>query len=84
MSIDDFLKSDTEKMLEIVKKYPKQIPVAVVAELFGMDAGNLRCAIAKGNEHIFGICWQNTGKTNQGFAIPTAPFVRRWLHMREI
>ena len=84
MTIDEFLKADADKINEILEKYPRQIPVAVVAELVGMDLNSLRCAIAKGNEHLFGFCWQKTGKTNQGFAIPTAPFVRRWLNMREI
>ena len=84
MSISDFIKSDNSKIEEIIEKYPRQIPVSVIAELVGMDANSLRCAISKGNEPLFGFCWQKTGKVNQGFAIPTAPFVRRWLNMREV
>lgn len=77
MTINEFLKADTEKLEELIEKYPQQIPVAVASELMGVDPNNLRQAIQEGN---LGISWRKPGKLNRGFCIPTGKFVRWWLN----
>ena len=70
--------------MQIIEIYPKQIPVPVVADLMGMSPENLRISIMQGNTTLFSLSWQKTGKDNKGFAIATAPFIRRWLNLNKM
>lgn len=77
----NFLKSDQEKLEEIVEKYPKQIPANVAAEYFGVSPNNMRQSL-KGGE--YGFSWRNEGKLNTGNCIPTAVFVRKVLNVKGV
>ena len=75
--IDRFLDEDMEKLSEIIEKYPFQIPIAVVAELFGCQKETLSMAIEE--QGLLGICERRPGKLNRGFVIPTAHFLRWYM-----
>ena len=75
MTIEEFLADDKAKVEEIINKYPKQIPVPVIAEFMGMDKNSLRAAIDGG---ALGISWCKSGKLAKGYCIPTGKFVYWW------
>lgn len=75
--IEEFMEADRERMEELITKYPKQIPVPVVADFMGMDHNSLRAAIDGGS---LGISWRKDGKLNRGYCIPTAKFVYWWFN----
>lgn len=73
MSIAEFIKQDTEKLEEIIEKYPRQVPVSVVSDFVGADVESVRQAI---ESNQIGLSWRKAGKLNRGFCIPTGLFVR--------
>ena len=75
--IQSFLEQDNEKISEIIEKYPRQIPVAVVADLFGCHADSVRRALEQSS--VFGLGFRQSGKLNRAFVIPTGVFVRWYL-----
>lgn len=75
--INAFMKSDTEKVAEIIEKYPKQIPVKVVAELLGCNADSVRRALEQYS--LFGFGLKQAGAVNRAFVIPTGVFIRWYL-----
>lgn len=75
--ITEFLAADTERLAEIIEKYPLQIPVPVLAELFGCHQDTLRNALQE--QGLLGIAERRPGKLNRGFVIPTAHFVRWYM-----
>lgn len=77
--IDVFIKSDTEKVAEIIEKYPRQIPVQVIAEWWGCDDDSVRRALEQSS--VFGIGFRQAGKTNRAFVIPTGAFMRWYLRI---
>ena len=77
--INDFLSSDTEKVAEIIEKYPKQIPVQVVAEWWGCSDDSVRRALEQSS--VFGFGFRQAGKVNRAFVIPTGAFIRWYLRI---
>lgn len=77
-TIKTFLEADTQKLEQIIEKYPRQIPAKIVAELMGVSPENLRQAVSEGE---LGISWRKPGKLTGGNCIPTAKFVRWWLNI---
>lgn len=75
--ITAFLESDTAKLAEIIEKHPMQIPVHVLAELFGCHQDTLRNALQE--QGLLGIAERRPGKLNRGFVVPTAHFVRWYM-----
>ena len=75
--ITEFLAADTERLVEIIEKYPLQIPVPVLAELFGCHQDTLRNALQE--QGLLGIAERRPGKLNRGFVVPTAHFVRWYM-----
>jgi hypothetical protein len=75
--INEFLAEDTQKLAEIIEKYPMQIPVSVVAELFGCGQDTIRNALQE--QGLLGIAERKQGKLNRGFVVPTAHFVRWYM-----
>lgn len=72
--IAEFLVSDTEKLAEIIKDYPFQIPIKVIAEWWHCSQDSVRNALT---QHGFlGIAQKQPGKLNAGFVVPTGHFVR--------
>jgi hypothetical protein len=81
MTIQDFINSDTAKIEEIIEKYPKQIPVPVLADVLGTNEASLRAAIDGG---ALGLSWRKDGKLNRGYCVPTAKFVYWWFGQNPI
>lgn len=78
--IRDFIRKDSEKMAAIIEKYPKQIPISVIADLWGCKEESIRRAV---EEHgMFGIEFRQPGKLNRGFVIPTAAFTRWYMGIK--
>lgn len=77
-TIKTFLEADTQKLEQIIERYPRQIPAKIVAELMGVSPENLRQAVSEGE---LGISWRKPGKLTGGNCIPTAKFVRWWLNI---
>ncbi|MBE6826361.1 MAG: hypothetical protein IJN11_10315 [Oscillospiraceae bacterium] len=72
-----FLAADDEKLAEIIDKHPMQIPVPVLADLFGCHQDTLRTALQE--QGLLGIAERKAGKLNRGFVVPTAHFVRWYM-----
>lgn len=77
--IDVFMRSDTEKVAEIIEKYPKQIPVHAISEWWGCDDDSVRRALEQSS--VFGIGFRQAGKMNRAFVIPTGAFMRWYLRI---
>ena len=75
--IQDFLDKDTEKLAEIVKRYPRQIPIPVISEWWGCDEDTLRTSLQE--QGLLGIAERKPGKLNRGFVVPTGHFVRWYM-----
>lgn len=75
--IAKFLEEDTAKLADIIEQYPLQIPVPVLAELFGCHQNTLRNALQE--QGLLGIAERMPGKLNRGFVVPTAHFVRWYM-----
>lgn len=75
--INDFLAADTEKLAAIIERYPRQIPVPVIAELFGCHQDTVRMALEE--QGLLGIAERKPGKHNRTFVVPTAHFVRWYM-----
>lgn len=75
--ISEFLERDAEKIVKIIENHPTQIPVPVIAELFGCSQDTLRTALQE--QGLLGIAERKAGKLNRGFVVPTAHFVRWYM-----
>ena len=78
MDIEEFIKTDEEKIEKLLNEHPINIPAQVIADFMGCKVDSVRGAIEKG---CFGIHYQNNG-LNRGFCIPTGNFVRWYLRIK--
>lgn len=76
-AIREFLQHDDEKIEKLISEYPETVPVSVAADFLSVDAGSIRAAIESDS---FGFSWKKSGKLNRAFCIPTAHFMRWYLH----
>ncbi len=76
--ISEYLQHDDEKIENLIKQYPANIPVKAAAEFLDVDDESVRSAIESGS---FGISWKKAGKLNRSFALPTAHFLRWYMHI---
>lgn len=77
--IEDFIKSDTEKLAEILGKHPRQIPIQVLSDWWGCDDDSVRRALEQSS--VFGLGFRQAGKLNRGFVVPTGAFLRWYLRI---
>ena len=75
--IQEFIDQDTEWLAEMVEKYPRQIPIPILAEKFGCDENTIRENLE--SKGLLGISERKPGKVNRGFVVPTAHFVRWYM-----
>lgn len=75
--IDAFLAADNERLANIIEQNPKQIPISVIADLFGCAQDTVRTALE--DQGLLGIAERKAGKLNRGFVVPTAHFVRWYM-----
>lgn len=75
--VQEFLAKDTEKLAEIIQKYPQQIPVPVIAEWWGCGEDTVRTALHE--QGLLGIAERKPGRLNRGFVVPTGHFVRWYM-----
>lgn len=75
----EFLNRDMEKCYDLLKEYPKKVPIEDAAELVGCSKDTLRTAIQQ--FQLIGLAERKVGKQNWSFTIPTAHFLRWYLVM---
>ena len=78
--IQDFIRQDTEKIAEILEKYPRHIPIHVIAEWWGCNDETLRRAMERNS--TFGLCYRRDGGANRVFIIPTGAFTRWYMGIK--
>lgn len=67
------IRSKLEELHSIVDKYPENVPVAVVANFFGITVDSLR-AMIESRRCPFGLGWLKPNASNRAFCIPTITF----------
>lgn len=78
--IQDFIRQDTEKMAEILEKYPRQIPIHAIAEWWECKDETIRQALE--NDSTFGLCYRRAGGLNRVFVVPTGAFTRWYMRIK--
>ena len=73
-AVSAFLQADREWLNMVIESYPRQIPVAVLAEHWGCAVESVRAAIEQ--SPTFGVYWHKVGKNNRSYLIPTGVFMR--------
>lgn len=63
-----------ENLIELYKKYPKKLPLKVVADLIGINEEGLKANIQSG-QCPFGLGYKLNGKGNRISVIPTLTFL---------
>lgn len=77
--INDFISDDNAKIDKLIENFPINLPVSAVSDFLSVDVASIRAAIECGN--AFGLAWKKSGKSNHGYYVPTAQFVRWYLGM---
>ena len=73
-TLSEFLKSEREWINGIIEQYPRQIPIAPIAEHWGCAGDSIRAAIEQ--DATFGLYWRKVGRANKAYMIPTGLFVQ--------
>ena len=73
-TLSEFLKSEREWLNGIIEQYPRQIPIAPIAEHWGCAGDSIRAAIEQ--DATFGVYWRKVGRANKAYMIPTGLFVQ--------
>ena len=76
--INEFLSADNAKIDRLIENFPVNLPVSAVADFLSMDVSSVRAVIENG---VVGLAWKKSGRSNHGYYIPTAQFVRWYLKM---
>lgn len=76
--VNEFLYADNEKIDRLIENFPVNLPVSAIADFLCMDVASVRAVIENG---IVGAAWKKQGRANHGYYIPTAQFVRWYLHI---
>jgi hypothetical protein len=66
---------------DLVRDYPRSIPVDAAAKLLGISGYCLRSCLMGYNP--IGLGWKEEGKANRGFNIPTGKFYA-WYHNLDV
>lgn len=73
-TLSEFLKAEREWINGIIEQYPRQIPIAPIAEHWGCAGDSIRAAIEQ--DATFGVYWRKVGRANKSYMIPTGLFVQ--------
>ena len=73
-ALSNFLTAEREWINSIIEQYPRQIPIAPIAEHWGCAEASVRAAIEQ--DATFGVYWRKVGKANHAYLIPTGLFVQ--------
>lgn len=76
--LNEFIFQDNEKIDRLIENFPINLPVSAVADFLSLDVASVRAAVE--NER-FGVAWKKAGKSNHGYYIPTAQFIRWYLNL---
>lgn len=77
--VQNFIDEKYAEIMDIIKKYPKQIPIPVVADLIGSAQSSVREAVEGG---ALGIAWRKDNAANKGYCVPTVKFVTWYLNIK--
>lgn len=73
-ALSNFLTAEREWLNNIIEQYPRQIPIAPIAEHWGCAEASVRAAIEQ--DAAFGVYWRKTGKANHAYLVPTGLFIQ--------
>lgn len=76
--VTEFLSNDNERIDRLIENFPINLPVSAISDFLSVDVASVRAAIERG---VFGMAWKKDGKANHGFFVPTAQFVRWYIHI---
>lgn len=76
--INQFLSDDNERIDKLIADHPDSVSVNDIAQFIGADVASVRSAI---ENDTFGMAWRKSGSARHGYYIPTAQFVRWYLHI---
>lgn len=76
--INELLSEDNKKIDRLIDTFPCNLPVSAIADFLAMDSASVRAAI---ENNVFGIAWKKPGNARHAYYIPTAQFVRWYLHI---
>lgn len=73
-----YIQEDNNKIDELIQNYPVSLPVSAIADFLCCDCASVRAAI---ENKMYGMAWKKAGKSNHGYLIPTAQFIRWYMKM---
>lgn len=79
--VNNFVDERYAEVMDIIKKYPRQLPIRVVSELVGSSNQSIRDAIENGS---LGIAWRKGNAANKGYCVPTIKFITWYLNIKVI
>lgn len=77
--VQNFIDEKYAEAMDVIKKYPKQVPIPVVAELVGSNQASVREAVENG---ALGMAWRKDNAANKGYCVPTIKFVTWYLNIK--
>lgn len=80
-ALPEEIQSSVDKLVELVRKYPVNIPIPEVIKLLGVDGNGLRTMLERGT-CPFGLGWRKPGKERMGGSIPTATFYFWYMNIK--
>lgn len=69
----EIIRQQLEKLENLVKQYPRKIPLGVAADFLDMNEEGLKAALMRGNAP-FGFAYQKTDGAYRVMVIPTVTF----------
>lgn len=76
------LDDDLEKLDKLAAENPIRLTVQNVCDFLGVQPANVRAAIECGT--FAGFAWRKEGKMGKAYYIPTAQFIRWYLHLNAV
>ncbi len=77
--IRNFIAADDEKVEKLIEEYPIGLTTNAIAEFLSIDVASVRAILENG---VVGLAWKQSCKSRHGYYIPTAQFVRWYIHSR--
>lgn len=77
--IRNFIAADDEKIEKLIEQYPIGMTTNAIAEFLDIDIASVRAILENGT---VGLAWKQSCKSRHGYYVPTAQFVRWYIHSK--
>lgn len=77
-NISEYLSKDNTRIEKLISDYPVNLTTSAISDFLQLDIASVRALVENG---VIGMSWRKPGKANHGYFIPTAQFVRWYLHL---